>query len=266
MRNFRKAALIAASSLAFAGTAAADCGGNGTYCSMSAYEGGSSHSSHSSSSYVSPSYTTSSVSSYDMPAYASSSSYDAGETVVSGSTYSSVSAPVSYSSSSSTYSSYSTPSTSYAGSLSDSYADATYGSGSISQAYEDTSYVPFSGGSLTSSGTISGLSVAGMGANEELCPVDCAQPVGSTGSGRVLGCYAVCKPAPQPVTYTTYTQVVRPVIYVRYPVPYAVPYTVPGNVHFSRYADHAHRGGYAPNCSYDYGYHGHAGARGYGCR
>jgi hypothetical protein len=199
---------------------------------MSAYEGGSSSSHSAHSSHITSTY--------------SSSGYDAGTTVISGS-------------------SYSTPTT-YAGSVSDAYADATYGSGSISQAYEDTSYVPFSSGSMTSSGTISGLSIAGMGASEELCPVDCAQPVGSVGSGRVLGCYAVCKPAPQPVTYTTYTQVVRPVIYVRYPVPYAVPYAVQGPAHFSRYADHAHRGGYAPNCSYDYGYHGHAGARGYGCR
>jgi|GEM_PF-1004388 len=255
MGQFRKAALLAASCFAISGTASADCGGNGTYCSMSAYEGGStySHSSHSTPSY-------------------SSSSYDAGETIVSGSTYSS--APVSYSSSSSSYtSSYSAPSNRYVGVASDAYADATYGSGSISQAYEDTSYstsssnyVPFSGGSMTTTGTISGLSIPGMGANEELCPVDCAKPVGSIGSGRVLGCYAVCKPAPKPVTYTTYTQVVRPVIYVRYPVPYAVPYMVPGAMHASRYGDHAHRGGYAPNCSYDYGYHGHAGYGGYGCR
>lgn len=90
-------------------------------------------------------------------------------------------------------------------------------------------------------------SIPGLGANQKLCPTDCATTSGPA-KGRVLACYAVCQTAPKltPVTTTTYTRVVHPVIYVRYPVPYSVPYAVPGKVHYSRYghAPHGFGGGF----------------------
>ena len=170
-----------------------------------------------------------------------------GTTVVSGGSYATVPSTTSY-----TYGS------SYAGVASDAYADATYGSGSISSAYSDPTEVPFTSFS----------SVPSLGAGEKLCPVDCATPSLGGEKGRVLGCYAVCeeRPVVTPVTTTVLTQVVRPVVYVRYPVPYGVAVPGPVYAHYSRYGDHGHAGGYAANCSYDYGYHGHAGYGGYGCR
>ena len=238
-----KQALVAVAGLSLAQAAAASCGGS-TYCSSSSH-----------------------------------SAYDLGETVVSGSsystssTYSSVGA-VDYTSGSYGSTSYRAPAVSSSGPRMYSSHDGgtPYGapamgssgprSYGISESYTLNTDV-------SHSGSISGLSVPGLGAGEQLCPTSCGTPaVGghSAAGGKVLGCYAVCKPAPQPVTTTVLTQVVRPVYYVRYPVPYAVPVTVPGSLHYSRYGDHAHRGGYAPNCSYDYGYHGHGGGYGYGCR
>ena len=46
--------------------------------------------------------------------------------------------------------------------------------------------------------------------------------IDNTTGARVLGCYSVSRPK----TVTNYTRVVRPVVYVRYPVPTPVPYTV----------------------------------------
>lgn len=111
-------------------------------------------------------------------------------------------------------------------------ADSTYGTGSISQTYSDSSTYGFSG---------STASVPGLGYNESLQATNCPVNVHGTGEGRVLGCYNVVKPVPQ----TTYYRVVRPVIYVRYPVPVAVPYTSPCHTvtHYSRYGDY---GRYAP--------------------
>jgi len=105
-------------------------------------------------------------------------------------------------------------------------ADSTYGTGSISQTYSDNSTYGFTG---------SPTSVPGLGYNESLQATNCPVNVYGTGEGRVLGCYNVVKPVPQ----TTYYRVVRPVIYVRYPVPVAVPYTSPCHVvtHYSRYGD-----------------------------
>ena len=115
--------------------------------------------------------------------------------------------------------SYSTTSysNSYGGVMSSSQADATYGTGSISSPYagSDVELFGFSG---------STSSVPGLGANESLqstnCPVNVYNPTGA----RVLGCYNVVKQVPQ----TNYVRVVRPVVYVRYPVPtpVAVPYYV----------------------------------------
>ena len=140
-------------------------------------------------------------SSFSTPSYSSGSSYS--------------SAP-SYSSSTS-FSSGS----SFGGVLSSAEADATYGTGSISSAYEggNVQMFGFSG---------SPTSVPGLGAGEHLqatnCPVNVYNPTGA----RVLGCYDVVKQVPQ----TNYVRVVRPVIYVRYPVatPIPVPYYVNQNV------------------------------------
>ena len=140
-------------------------------------------------------------SSFSTPSYSSGSSYS--------------SAP-SYSSSTS-FSSGS----SFGGVLSSAEADATYGTGSISSAYEggNVQMFGFSG---------SPTSVPGLGAGEHLqatnCPVNVYNPTGA----RVLGCYDVVKQVPQ----TNYVRVVRPVVYVRYPVatPIPVPYYVNQNV------------------------------------
>lgn len=111
--------------------------------------------------------------------------------------------------------------------MSDSTADRRYGSGSISTSYTDGSntIVPFS----TSVTNISSHRIAGMGSNEFLSPTQCPVSVYNPTGGKVMGCYSVSKPAPAPVrimpTYRT-VRVVRPVIYVRYPVPVAVPFPV----------------------------------------
>ena len=105
-------------------------------------------------------------------------------------------------------------------------ADSTYGTGSISQTYSDSNTYGFSG---------STTSVPGLGYNESLQATNCPVNVYGSGEGTVLGCYNVVKPVPQ----TTYYRVVRPVVYVRYPVPVAVPYTSPCHTYkiSSRYGD-----------------------------
>ncbi len=124
------------------------------------------------------------------------------------------------------YSSSSSHGSSYGSTMSSSYADATYGTGSISNAYTggDVQMYGFSGGTT---------SVPGLGLNESLQATSCPVSVHNPGGGRVLGCYNVVKPVPQ----TTYYRVVRPIIYVRYPVPVAVPYWSGCTVvtHASRY-------------------------------
>ncbi len=95
------------------------------------------------------------------------------------------------------------------------------------------SYVPFS-----STGSMSGpLSISGLGANEYLNPTSCPVNVNGLGSGQqVLGCYNVMKRT-RTVNYHVAphrVQVVRPVIYVRYPVPtpvYTMPVPVPTPVY-----------------------------------
>jgi len=129
---------------------------------------------------------------------------------------------------------------SYGGVMSSSAADATYGTGSISNAYTggDVELYNFSG----STG-----SVAGLGMNESLQPTTCPVSVHNPSGARVLGCYNVVKPVPQ----TTYYRVVRPVIYVRYPVPVAVPYYSGCTVvtHQSRYGERwGHQGNYGRRC------------------
>lgn len=128
------------------------------------------------------------------------------------------------------------PSTSYTTTMSAIQADATYGTGSISETYTATDTYGFTG---------STTSVPGLGANESLQATNCPVNVYGAGEGTVLGCYNVVKPVPQ----TTYYRVVRPIVYVRYPVPVAVPYTSPCHTvkHYSRYG-HFYSHGYRPGC------------------
>jgi len=122
----------------------------------------------------------------------------------------------------------------YAGTLSSSYADSAYGTGSISNAYtgSDVELYGFSGAAS---------SVPGLGAGESLQATSCPVSVHNPSGARVLGCYNVVKPVPQ----TTYYRVVRPIVYVRYPVPVAVPYWSGCTVvtHTSRYGDRVGHGG-----------------------
>jgi len=100
----------------------------------------------------------------------------------------------------------------FAGVASSEYADAKYGTGSISNSYEgsDVEIFGFSGAPS---------SAPGLAANESLRPVDCPTAVYNPEGGKVLGCYDVVAPTPAPAPIPqTYYRVVRPVIYVRYPV------------------------------------------------
>ncbi|MBL4871292.1 MAG: hypothetical protein JKX72_10100 [Robiginitomaculum sp.] len=110
-------------------------------------------------------------------------------------------------------------------SLSRQDAAYRYGTGSISRSYSDgnTTIVPFS-----TSSNISSTRLAGMGANEYLTPTTCPVSVYNPTGAKVLGCYSVSKPAPVRVTIPSIhtVRVIRPIVYVRYPVPIAVPYPV----------------------------------------
>ena len=127
--------------------------------------------------------------------------------------------------------------------MSDLEADTRYGSGTISAPYTDgdRTIIPFT----TTTANVTNLRVPGMGSNEFLTPTSCPVNVFNPEGGKVLGCYSVSKPAPKPVVHVTpsyrIVRVVRPIIYVRYPVPtpLAVPYIVPhcnrAVTHYSRY-------------------------------
>lgn len=204
------AATTLMSSAAFAGC------NSGTYCTSSGHTS-----------------TLPSLSSWSGSNYSSASSYEAAPSY-SASSYSS--APSYSYSSGSSYStdpmyntsySYGT-SNSFGGTVSSSYADSTYGTGSISNAYTGSDVEIFG-----FSGATSG--VTGLGAGESLQATSCPVSVYNPGGAKVLGCYNVVKPVPQ----TTYYRVVRPVVYVRYPVPVAVPYYSGCSVvtHTSRYGD-----------------------------
>lgn len=127
------------------------------------------------------------------------------------------------------------PSTAYTTTMSSSDAAASYGTGSISSSYSSYDTYGFSGSTSSVS----------LGANESLQSTSCPSTVTETSQGRVLGCYSAVKQVPQ----TSYYRVVRPIIYVRYPVPVAVPYTSPCLTvkHYSRYGTW-HSGGYRPGC------------------
>lgn len=195
-----KATAAVVATVSIASAASASCGA-GLYCGQTASTPQPISSwTGASSSYATPSYSGSysSASTYSEPSY--SSSY----------------AAPSYAGSSYSTSSYSQ--------MSSYEADSTYGTGSISESYAAP---------MTQSFTGSPSSVSGLGYNESLQATNCPVNVHGTGEGQVIGCYNVVKPVPQ----TTYRRVVRPVIYVRYPVPVAVPYTSPCNTvkHYSRY-------------------------------
>ena len=229
----------------------------------SMYMGSSSSSYTPSASYSSSArtYGGSSSSSYSSSSYGRSSNCPAGSTRASDGVCMSNGGSVSYSGSSSSssytpsssYSYSSTPLNSYQGqssyvinntvssSMSDQEADYRYGSGSISKTYTDGSntIVPFT----TTSASLSNYRVPGMGSNEFLSPTTCPVNVYNPGGAQVLGCYQVSKPAPVRVSVPSYhtVRVVRPVIYVRYPVPtpvYAPQSTCGGNYGWaSRYGE-----------------------------
>jgi len=205
-RIFTTVAALAATTL-MSSAAFAGCN-SGTYCnsgsSLAPLSSWSGSSTVASSTYTAPSSYT----------YSSGTSYSTAPSYSSGS-----------------YTSGST--NSYSGVMSSAVADATYGTGSISSAYEGGNVEMFGfSGSTTSA--------PGLGYGEGLqatnCPVNVYNPTGA----RVLGCYNVVKQVPQ----TNYVRVVRPVVYVRYPVPtpVPVPYYVNQNVN-------ACGGGYATNSS-----------------
>ncbi|MCF6274701.1 MAG: hypothetical protein L3J05_02940 [Robiginitomaculum sp.] len=91
--------------------------------------------------------------------------------------------------------------------------------------------VPF----RTSVNNISKHRIDGMGSNEFLSETSCPTSVYNPGGAQVLGCYSVVKAAPAPVyrpapiyrpapvvvpqIHYQQVRVVRPIIYVRYPVP-----------------------------------------------
>lgn len=165
--------------------------------------------------------------------FSSGSSYDAGSI---NSQLSNIGSSTTYSSPSSSYVSSSAPV--YSAS-STSYSSApVYSSGQeyngvsvppLSQRFassssSDNSYTLSSFSTGDSAPLSSSYKLAGLGASESLTPTSCPVAVHNPAGARVLGCYSVSRPKPKTVTH--YTRVVRPVIYVRYPVPTAVPYTV----------------------------------------
>jgi len=205
-------ATIAATTL-MSSTAFAGCN-SGTYCNSGSSLTPLSSWSGSSSmgTYSTPTYST--------PSYSSSSSYTSGTSYSSGSSY---------------------LGNSYSGVLSSAAADAKYGTGSISSPYEGGNVELFGfSGSTTS--------VPGLGSGESLQSTNCPVNVYNPSGARVLGCYNVVKQVPQ----TNYVRVVRPIVYVRYPVPTAVPvpYYVNQNVNscgatrtnFSRYGGYNNQG------------------------
>lgn len=144
------------------------------------------------------------------------------------------------------------------------------GSGSVSATYTDNSSSSYSNTNVTvvpfSTGDSAPLSssyrLPGLGASETLTPTSCPVAVHNPSGAKVLGCYSVSRPAPKPQVH--YTRVVRPVVYVRYPVPTPVPYTV--NVPYPVRVNglHQHRGyhtgvgGFFNRAGHGLGLHGHS--------
>ncbi len=116
-------------------------------------------------------------------------------------------------------------------------------SGSTSQRFSSATQYSTSAPTYSFSGSTS--TVSGLGPNESLRATSCPVNVYNPNQGQVLGCYNVVKPVPQ----TTYYRVVRPVVYVRYPVPVAVPYPVYGHGAYGH-------GGYGHGHGYHHGQYG----------
>ncbi len=104
---------------------------------------------------------------------------------------------------------------------------------SQSQSQTPVQFAPFSLPSHLSVADVSSRTIPGLAPHERLCPTKCPVNVHNPNGEEVLGCYKICtplaqtyvtrppayRPAPQPV----YLRVVRPIIYVRYPVQYTPP-------------------------------------------
>ena len=87
--------------------------------------------------------------------------------------------------------------------------------------------IPFT----TTVSKISKHRVAGMAHDEFLSPTKCPVNVYNPGGHKVLGCYSVVKQAQKikhvPQIHYQQVRVVRPIIYVRYPVPTPMPVPAP---------------------------------------
>lgn len=114
---------------------------------------------------------------------------------------------------------------------------SSYGTSHYPQSHvvAGSSYTGYASNTHTSAGHYGGTShstgaqivpfsgtLQGLGSNESLVPTNCPVNVHNPEGGEVLGCYSVVKPRP-PVQVQNYVRVVRPIIYVRYPVPVQVP-------------------------------------------
>ena len=222
------------SALAFTGTAQAECSGNlchsGSHSAynlpaLSTWSGhhahNSGHHAHNSASVSAPTYSGSSVTYATTPRYSSSASYNLASST------STAACPAG--------------STKQANGICLSNGSGSFSSsssyGSISQTYSDYSVAP-----LTSS------TLSGLGVNESLQPTTCPVSVHNPSGAKVLGCYNVVKPKPVVRTVVrtvpTVYRVVRPIVYVRYPVPVCNTCCTPKTV-FSRYGGQLSNGGQA---------------------
>lgn len=88
--------------------------------------------------------------------------------------------------------------------------------------------------------------LSGLGVNESLQATNCPVSVHNPSGAKVLGCYNVVKPKPVVRTVVrtvpTVYQVVRPIVYVRYPVPVCNTCCTPETV-YSRYGSPTFSGG-----------------------
>lgn len=106
----------------------------------------------------------------------------------------------------------------------------------------------FSSTGISSSYSVTPLTssvLTGLGHNETLQPTSCPVAVHNPSGAKVLGCYNVVKPKPVVRTVVrtvpTVYQVVRPIVYVRTPVPVCNTCCTPKKV-FSRYGGLAQTG------------------------
>ena len=205
------AVLTLVSAFVFAGAAQAGC--SGTVChsnSHSAYNppalsSWSSQHTHNTARVITPTHRSSSVTYATAPRYRSTSSYSSGRSTAACPTGSSKQPDgtclLNGSRSLSSSSVFRSGSTVVSSSQ----------SSSVSSSYSNYSVAP-----LTSS------VLSGLGSNESLRATTCPVSVHNPSGARVLGCYNVVKPKPVVRTVVrtvpTVYRVVRPIVYVRYPV------------------------------------------------